>query len=407
MTNRTLLAIVMAGGEGKRLHPLTAERSKPAVPFGGRYRIVDFVLSNMINSGVYSIYLLVQYKSQSLIEHIRKAWSGAPISPSHFVTVVPPQMRAGTEWFQGTADAVFQSLNLIYIHRPSMVAVFGADHIYRMDVTQMVQFHEARSAGVTVAALPVPIGKGSAFGIVHADADGRIREFLEKPAQPPPMPGDTEHCYASMGNYLFETEVLVDALHRGHQQGCTDFGKDILPMLLADQRVFAYDFATNRVPGVKPYEEQHYWRDVGTIEAYYEAHQDMLGLEPRFDEFNIGWPIYSEKYLGPIAKIISGRIDNSVIGSGSLINNAIIRNSVVGHEVIVKEEAIIEDSIILDYSVVGAGSRINKAIVDRFNILDPNTSIGYDRAADQHRYHVSPEGIVVVPVGYRGLKLVY
>ena len=264
-----VLAMVLAGGQGSRLHPLTAERSKPAVPFGGRYRIADFVLSSLTNSGIQAIYILVQYKSQSLIEHVNKAWTRAPGVAGQFITIVPPQMREGPEWFQGTSDAIFQNINLIQRHKPDMIAVFGADHIYRMDVRQMIDFHRQHSADASVAALPVPLAEASGFGVIDADDQGRIRGFLEKPQNPPPMPGDPGRAYASMGNYLFDTEVLLTALREANENGEHDFGHHVLPRLIRTHRVFAYNFADNRVPGVADYEEQAYWRDVGTIDTFY------------------------------------------------------------------------------------------------------------------------------------------
>lgn len=403
----SILAMVMAGGEGSRLHPLTADRSKPAVPFGGRYRIVDFVLSNFINSEMYSIYLLVQYRSQSLIEHVRRAWVQSPMRTGHFVTVVPPQMRKGTGWFQGTADAVYQNLNLIYDSRPRLVAVFGADHIYRMDIRQMVQFHEERDADVTVAALPVPVEQASSFGIIVTDKEGRIADFQEKPAKPTPMPGDPTRAYVSMGNYLFSTEVLVNALEQGHDRGEHDFGKHVLPHLKDTNRVFAYDFSANVVPGVKPYEEPAYWRDVGTIETYYAAHADMLGLKPRFDPFNKEWPIYSSNYQGPVAKIVRGTVENSALASGTVVNGATVRNSTIRREVFLDEGVVVEDSIISDYVTIERNCHIRRAIIDRYNVIKAGTHIGFDLEEDRQRYHVSPAGLVVVRSGHRGLNLVY
>ncbi len=263
MKQPKILAFVMAGGEGARLSPLTAYNSKPSLPFGSRYRIVDFVLSNLLNSGIQSIYMLVQYKSQSLIEHVRKAWVVSPMRNEEFVTIVPPQMMRGGDWFQGTADAVYQNLNLIQLHNPDLVVVFGADHIYRMDIQQMVDFHLEREADATVAALPVPIAEASSFGIIDADHAGRVNDFREKPADPPPMPSDPTRAYASMGNYLFNAKILVQALQEANDRGEHDFGHNVLPKLKDTHRVFAYDFATNKVPGTKPYEEPAYWRDVG------------------------------------------------------------------------------------------------------------------------------------------------
>ncbi len=409
MGGRTkVLAIILAGGEGSRLYPLTKERSKPSVPFGGRYRIVDFVLSNFINSGVYSIYLLVQYKSQSLIEHARKGWNLSPILTGHFVTVVPPQMREGPEWFQGTADAVYQNLNLVRKHRPDVVAVFGADHIYRMDLQQMLRFHKKKGADVTVAALPVPLSQVQSFGIIATRPDGRIVDFQEKPERATAMPNDPGHAFASMGNYLFRREVLENALERAHELGEKDFGKHVIPRLIREREVLAYDFSRNRVPGTKPYEEHAYWRDVGTIESYWRAHQDLLGATPPFDLFNPHWPIRSSTYDGPTAKLIRGDIDNSTMGAGTIVFGSKIHNSVLRREVVVEEDVEIEDCIIMDYVVIKRGCRLRRTIIDRYNIIPADTRIGYDAEQDAERYYVDTEsGVVVVSKGRRNLVPVY
>ncbi|MCS6787232.1 MAG: glucose-1-phosphate adenylyltransferase [Thiobacillaceae bacterium] len=396
MRKLRILAMVMAGGEGSRLHPLTAERSKPSVPFGARYRIVDFVLSNLMNSGIHSIYLLVQYKSQSLIEHVRKAWVLPPILPEHFITVVPPQMRRGQSWFQGTADAVHQNLNLIRQHRPDLVAVFGADHIYRMDVRQMVQFHLDHAAAATVAALPVPIEQAHAFGVIEADARGRILAFQEKPVHPAHMPGDPTRAFASMGNYLFNAEVLEQALIEAHARGENDFGKHVLPRLVG-QGLYAYDFAQNRVPGVRDYEEPAYWRDVGTLDAYYEAHMDVLGLTPRFDVFNAQWPIFSSNYQGPVAKFQDARLDNSIVSAGCLIHGARVRDSVLRREVVLEPGVELDGCIVMDNVTIRAGARLKRVIVDRYNIIEAGSRIGYDLRADAERYKVTEKGVVVIP----------
>ncbi len=406
MKDPRILAMVMAGGEGRRLHPLTAERSKPAVPFGGRYRIIDFVLSSLVNSDIQSIYLLVQYKSQSLIEHVRRSWVLSPRLADQFVTVVPPQMRTGPEWFQGTADAVYQNINLFHRHRPDLVAVFGADHIYRMDVRQMVAFHLERNADVTVAALPVPVGQASSFGIISADADGRIRDFIEKPERPVPMPGDSTRAYGSMGNYLFSTKVLTATLEEAHRQDERDFGKHVIPRMCKTHRVFAYDFFSNQVPGVNPYEERGYWRDVGNIGAYYAAHRDLLGAEAKFETFNPQWPIYSSHYQGPVAKVIRGEIENSNLGAGTVVNGATVRNSIIRREVWLEDDVVVEDSIVMDYVRIGRGSRLRRAIVDRYNVLPAGTHLGYDPDQDRARFHLDSSGIVVVAQGRRG-ELIY
>lgn len=393
-----VLGIVLAGGEGTRLNPLTAERSKPAVPFGGRYRIVDFVLSNLVNSNIYSIYVLVQYKSQSLIEHIRDAWVLGPTIPSHFITVVPPQMIGGSDWFQGTADAVYQNLALIEANDPDLVAVFGADHVYRMDLRQMVDFHREHAADVTVAALPVPRAQASAFGVIDCDAAGRIRSFVEKPADPPAMPDDPARAYASMGNYLFRTGTLIDALIEAKDRRGTDFGRDVLPRLIAGARVFAYDFTRNACPGLHDYEEPAYWRDVGTIDAYFAATMDTLGNRPRFDLLNRSWPIRSSNYQGPPASIGRARIEASDIGAGVLIRDAHVRNSVIRSEVVLEEDVTIEDSIVLDSCIIGKGARIRRAIIDRHNAVAPGTRLGYDAQADSSYCTVTPSGIAVMPL---------
>jgi glucose-1-phosphate adenylyltransferase len=390
-----ILAMVLAGGEGSRLQPLTRDRSKPSVPFAGRYRIVDFVLSNLVNSGIHSIYLLVQYKSQSLIEHINKGWVLSHI-PGHFITVVPPQMREGPEWFSGTADAISQNINLIEHAQANLVAIFGADHVYRMDVRQMVDFHRQRGAAVSVAAIPIPLKEASAFGIIDADGEGRIRGFLEKPEHPPAMPGDPTRAYGSMGNYLFETEVLLRALHEAKQRGESDFGRHILPRLIKTHPIYAYDFAQNRVPGIRDYEEPGYWRDVGTIDAYFAASQDGLGAQPRFDLHNPHWLINSSNYQGPSVQIVGGVVENCIIGAGSIVKGGVVRNSVLRREVVIEEDAQVEDCILMDYAVIGRGAKLRRVILDRHNTIEPGTRIGYDAAADASRYHVTESGLVVI-----------
>ncbi|QIK38260.1 glucose-1-phosphate adenylyltransferase [Caldichromatium japonicum] len=400
MQNERIIAFVMAGGQGSRLQPLTQNRSKPSVPFGSRYRIVDFVLSNLVNSQIHTIYLLVQYKSQSLIEHVRKAWTISPLIQNQFVTVVPPQMMSGEHWFQGTADAVHQNLNLIEEHRPDLVAVFGADHIYRMDVRQMVEFHRANRADATIAALPVPVAEASSYGVIVADTDGYIRAFEEKPAKPTPMPGNPGMAFASMGNYIFDTEVLIQALRETKETGGTDFGQHVLPRLLQTHRLFAYDFATNRIPGIQPYEQQVYWRDVGTLDAYFDAHRDVLGAEPVFDVFNPEWPIYSSSYQGPVARILGGQIENTLLGAATLVYpGSVIKNSIIRREAVIEEGAVIEDCIIMDYVRIGRGARLRRVIVDRHNHIDAGDAIGFDCGRDAERFHISPGGLTVIPQG--------
>jgi glucose-1-phosphate adenylyltransferase len=394
--------MIMAGGKGERLHPLTRDRSKPAVPFAGRHRIVDFVLSNFLNSEVYAIYVLVQYKSQSLIEHLRSTWRTTGLITDYFVTVVPPQMRVGPGWYKGTADAVLQNLNLIDDFNPDYVAVFGADHIYRMDIDQMVAFHRDTGADVSVAARSVPLADASQFGVLAIDGSRRVTEFAEKPETPSPMPDDPERALVSMGNYLFSRRPLIEALLADARRSTDhDFGRSIIPEMVPTGRVYGYDFQDNEVPGIKPYEEPGYWRDVGTIDAYWDAHMDLLGESPRFDLDNRYWPIRTGQHPGPAARFIGSDVDNAQIGEASLIKRATIRNSILGRSVWVNEGAVIEDSIIMDHTTVGKGARLRRVIVDRFNIIPADTEIGLDAAADRRRFHVDASGLVVVPRGGR------
>ncbi len=397
--------MVMAGGRGKRLFPLTFERSKPAVPFGGRTCIVDFVLSNLVNSHIFSIYLLVQYQSQSLIDYVRENWGLSAVIQDHFVTVVPPQMRFGPDWFQGTADAVFQNLNLIRYHKPELVAVFGADHIYRMDIRQMIDFHIEKNADVTVAARPVPIKEGNAFGIIACDIDGRIRAFEEKPGHPTPMPTDPNRVYCSMGNYIFNTNTLIEALADAQRKKEHDFGNYVIPSIVGKNRIYAYDFETNDIPGIKQYEEKGYWRDVGTIKAFWEAHQDILGDKPLFELGNELWPIRPSRNTLPAAKIRRGEIVNSMIAEGTVINNAKIVNSVIRRGVVIEDDVEILDSIIMDHVLLKKGCRLNKTIVDRSNIIEEGVHIGKGSGKPYLRAYMDPSGIAVVASEQQALRI--
>lgn len=395
-----VLAIIMAGGRGERLMPLTAQRSKPAVPFGGKYRIVDFVLSNFLNSGVMAMYVLVQYRSQSLIEHLRHAWRIGGRIKQHFITVVPPQMKARGGWYEGTADAVYHNLNLIQDFAPDLVAVFGADHIYRMDISQMVQFHRTNRAEVTVAALPVPLHAATGFGIIEADRDGRVTGFEEKPTHPKPMPHDSGRAYSSMGNYLFNTDLLLKVLEQdASQPGSHDFGRDIIPSLIKKHHILAYNFSENVVPGVKPYEEQGYWRDVGTLDAYWQAHMDMVGATPLLELRNDEWPILTDTFDGPTASFARATIEDSLIGQGSLVNDAKIRRSVIGRDVQIEAGAEIEECVILDGGRIGSKARLRRVIADRYNIIPNATEIGLTADEDRTRYHTTESGLVILPRG--------
>jgi glucose-1-phosphate adenylyltransferase len=394
-----VLGLILAGGKGERLYPLTKERSKPAVPFGSKYRIADFVLSNFINSQIFSLYILVQYKSQSLIDHIRRGWRLGGVVDDHFIIAVPPQMRWGESWYRGTADAVYQNLNLIRDVDPTLVAIFGADHIYRMDLQQMIAAHLARRADVSVAALPVPIETASGFGIVSTDTDGRIIGWDEKPKEPRPMPGDPTRALSSMGNYIFTTDVLVDSLVEDARRSTDhDFGRTIIPELYPFARVFAYDFLENDIPGAIPSEERGYWRDVGTIEAYWKANMDLLGPEPALNLDNPRWPILASALTSPAARILDGSIQDVVVGEGTIIRGATVRRTILGQGVVLEPGAVIEDSIIMDNTTVGRRARIRRAIVDRFNVIDDGAVIG-DGAEPPESGLLDPSGITVIARG--------
>lgn len=398
MRRLRILGMILAGGRGDRLFPLTKARSKPAVPFAGKHRIVDFVLSNFINSGIYAVYVLVQYKSQSLIEHLRSAWRWriAGGLKDTFITVVPPQQRWGENWYQGTADAVYQNLNVIRDFRPDLVAIFGADHIYRMDINQMVAFHLENRAEVSVAALPVPLAEASSFGVIQVDALQRIIGFEEKPAQPKAMPDDPSRAYSSMGNYLFDTELLAQTLLEDSRRSTEhDFGRTIIPELFSQRRVYAYDFLKNEVPGVKPYEEHGYWRDVGTLRAYWDAHMDLLGPHPKFDLHNSDWRVFGEVYDGPPARVVEGAVQDVLIGEGCRLEGARVVRSVLGRGVRIDPGAEVEDSVVMDYAEIGAGAKLKRVLVDRFNVIPAGTVID-GNSADERRFFRDPSGLVVL-----------
>ncbi|MCM8831876.1 MAG: glucose-1-phosphate adenylyltransferase [Candidatus Omnitrophica bacterium] len=397
--NIEILAMVMAGGRGERLYPLTAERTKPSVPFGGKYRIIDFALSNFINSGIYSIYVLVQYKSQSLIEHIRTTWIREGILPKHFITVVPPQMRKAKEWYRGTADSVFQNINLIYDFQPKYIAIFGGDHIYRMNIKEMIDFHISKKAKLTVAVIPLASERARQFGIVDFDKDFKIKEFKEKPVYI-----TKKNIYASMGNYIFDANFLVDVLEEDAKcKSSHDFGKDIIPYLVKKkEKIYAYDFSENNIPSLKSYEDKYYWKDVGTISNYFEANMDLLGKTPKLDLDNKDWPIYASNLNCPPAYIKSSQVENSLICEGSRLVGCKVKNSILGRGIIVEENCTIEDSIVLDFCHIKKGSSIKRTIIDRFNYIKENTYIGYVPKKDKENYYVDSSGIVVIKRGPRG-----
>jgi glucose-1-phosphate adenylyltransferase len=395
-----VLGIVLAGGEGKRLWPLTADRAKPAVPFGGNYRLVDFVLSNMVNGGLHRICVLTQYKSHSLDRHISATWRLSSVL-GQYIATVPAQQRLGRRWYTGSADAIFQSQNLITDECPEYIAVFGADHVYRMDPAQMIAQHVDSGAGATVAGIRVPRSEASAFGCVDADASGRIIAFTEKPARPPAVPGDPEVTFASMGNYVFTTEVLLDALRADAEDGDSDhdMGGNIIPWLVAKGEAAVYDFADNVVPGATA-RDAGYWRDVGTIDTYYDAHRDLTSVHPVFNLYNQRWPIRTAAWPLAPAKFVEGGIaQDSVVGAGSIVSGAIVRRSVISPDVRIEGDAEVSDSVVLPGVRVGRGAIVRGAILDKQVRVPDGTVIGVDPEADRRRYAVSPGGIAVLGKG--------
>ncbi|MBI2070951.1 MAG: glucose-1-phosphate adenylyltransferase [Elusimicrobia bacterium] len=394
----SVLAIVMAGGKGERLYPLTKERSKPAVPFAGKYRIVDFALSNLMNSKITACYVLVQYRSQSLIEHLRVGWPTRGLTSREFLTVVPPQMMEGETWYRGTADAVAQNINLVKDFRCDLVAVFSADHVYRMDVRQMIAFHMEKAADVTIAGIPVTLEQAKRLGVMEVDGQGRAVGFEEKSSEPKAMPGQPDQALASMGNYLFNRDVLISILEEGQRrQGGHDFGKTIFPELIADRKVYVYDFKINRIPGAQAHEAPWYWRDVGALEDYWQAHMDILGRKPVLDLANPQWPILGSHFEGPASHFFSGSVEDTLMADGCQIDGARIVRSVLGRGVRVRAGAQIEESVIMDHVTIGKNVRLRKAIVDRFNVVPDGSEIGFDPKKDGERYFIGANGLVVLP----------
>jgi glucose-1-phosphate adenylyltransferase len=399
-----VLGIVLAGGEGKRLWPLTADRAKPAVPFGGNYRLIDFVLSNLVNAGLHRICVLTQYKSHSLDRHISTTWRLSSVL-GQYITTVPAQQRLGRRWYTGSADAIFQSLNLVYDERPDYIAVFGADHVYRMDPSQMLAQHVASGAGCTVAGIRVPRTEAKAFGVIDSDADGLITEFLEKPSDPPGTPDDPDVTFASMGNYIFTTEALLDALRADAEDDDSDhdMGGDIIPRMVRQGDAHVYDFADNVVPGATD-RDAGYWRDVGTLDAYYEAHTDLISVHPIFNLYNERWPIRTASAPLPPAKFVEGGIaQDSIVGAGSIISGAIVRRSVISPNVRIEAGAEVSDSVVLPGTRVGRGAVVRGAILDKNVAIPDGALVGVDLALDRARYTVSQGGVVVIGKGATAL----
>ena len=408
-----VLALVLAGGEGRRLWPLTADRAKPSVPIAGRYRLIDFVLSNFVNSGLLKIKVLTQYKSDSLNSHIARGWR-LPAFLDYYVEVVPAQQRTGRDWFKGSADAIYQSLNVITDEQPDHVCVFGGDHLYKMDVRQMLDLHLERAADATVAVIPVPVAQASAFGVLEVSEEGRVLSFEEKPAHPREMAGRPGFALASMGNYIFATGVLVDELSRdatGAEESAHDFGRNILPDMVARGRaVYAYDFALNEIAGSHP-NERAYWRDVGTIFAYWQANMDLTQVVPTFDLYNPRWPIRTWTRSLPPAKFVfadpgmggharMGIATDSLVSEGCIISGGRIDRCVLSPMVRVNSFAHVEESVLLDEVDVGRHARIRRAIIDKGVHIPSGVEIGFDPELDARRF-TSADGIVVVPKGYQ------
>jgi glucose-1-phosphate adenylyltransferase len=403
-SGRSVLGIVLAGGEGKRLMPLTADRAKPAVPFGGQYRLVDFVLTNLVNAGYLKICVLTQYKSHSLDRHVTFTWRMSTLL-GNYVAPVPAQQRLGPRWFTGSADAIYQSLNLVYDEDPDYIVVFGADHVYRMDPRQMVEQHIASGAGVTVAGIRVPREEATAFGVIETGRDGRrITRFLEKPADPPAVPDDPSVAYASMGNYVFTTSTLLEALRMDAEDPTSvhDMGGNIIPMLVAKGEAEVYDFADNEVPGSTD-RDRGYWRDVGTLDSYYDAHMDLVSLNPIFNLYNRRWPILtSPPQLPPAKFVLSGRATESIVSAGCIITGT-VHNSVLSAGTTVSEGATVSDSVVMHNVRIGSGAVVSRAILDKNVVVPDGVSIGVDLEHDRKHYRVTDSGIVVLGKGQRVL----
>jgi glucose-1-phosphate adenylyltransferase len=399
-----VLAFVLAGGKGTRLYPLTKERAKPAVPFGGRYRIIDFVLSNLINSGIFSIYVLTQFKSQSLLQHLREGWEVSGLLKNNFIIPVPAQMRSAQEdWYRGTADAIHQNINLIQQADPHVVVIFGADHIYRMNIRQMIEYHVEKRAGVTIAAIPVDKELASEFGVIETTDDGSIVGFHEKNPNAPTMPGDPTRVHASMGNYIFSTDLLLRELIADgkREESSHDFGKDILPSLIGRADMYAYDFQTNIIPG-DPIGSPQYWRDVGTLDAYYEASMDLRAVSPELNLYNRQWPLRTAGYFDAPAKFVfdeegrRGMAIDTIIAGSSIVSGGKVSGSVLGRGVRIHTGASVQDSVIFDNCDIGRRAKVKRAILDKNVKVPPGAEIGYNLDEDRKKYHVTDSGIVVV-----------
>ena len=397
------LGIVLAGGEGKRLMPLTADRAKPAVPFGGSYRLIDFVLSNLVNANMLKIAVLTQYKSHSLDRHITTTWRMSALL-GNYITPVPAQQRLGPRWYTGSADAILQNFNLIQDEDPEHVLVFGADHVYRMDPGQMFVQHVETGAGITIAAIRMPRSEAHEFGVIELAEDGiTIKAFHEKPSDPPAMPGHPDLCLVSMGNYIFKRDVMEEALIIDAEdiESRHDLGGNIIPFLTKNGEAKVYDFANNVVPG-ETERDKGYWRDVGSIDAYYDAHMDLVSVHPIFNLYNREWPLLTNPPSLPPAKFSeSGGAHDSIVGAGSIISGGILHGSVVSYDVTVGRGAIVEGSVLMPSVRIGDKSIVRNAILDKNVVVEPGAQIGVDIERDRQRFTISPGGIIVVGKGVR------
>jgi glucose-1-phosphate adenylyltransferase len=399
--NVKALAMVLAGGKGERLYPLTENRAKPAVPFGGMYRLIDFVLSNLINSRINQIYVLTQYKAQSLLRHLQQGWVGTYPMDGLFILPVPAQMRVGETWYLGTADSIYQNIYLIRQAKPDLVLVFGADHVYFMDVSQMINYHLEKGAEITIATVPYPITECSQLGVVVVDEQWRVTDFQEKVPYPAPIPAQPDKGLVSMGNYIFNADVLIDevAADTADTQSSHDFGRDILPKIYGTRSIYAYNFCRNEVPGLSG--PNDYWRDVGTIKSFYDANMDLKNPLPRLNLYNPEWPVRSVKHHDPPAKVVvdirgkAGFVENSLVVGGSIIAGGYVRDSIIGRNVYIASDAKVEDSVILGHTVIEEGARVRRAIIDHGNVIKRREEIGYDAERDRSRYHVAESGIIV------------
>ena len=400
------LVMILAGGEGKRLYPLTKDRAKPAVPFGGRYRIIDFVINNFVNSGFYKIKVLTQYKSDSLNKHITRGWRLSPFL-NQYIDLAPAQMRTGNDWYKGTADAIYQNIFHIQDENPDFVCIFGGDHIYKMDVSQMLNYHKERNADLSIAAIPIPVEEASEFGIMEVDDNWRLTNFVEKPkTKPKTIPGNPDMCLASMGNYIFNKDILLDALERDNkiEESSHDFGKNVIPMLLNEgKNIYVYNFHDNSFAGMTE-SERGYWRDVGSIDAYWQANMDLLEANPELDIYSQDWPLRTFNYNYPPAKFIwqegdrVGMATNSMVSEGCIVSGGMLSHCVISPEVRINSYSQVVDSILMENVNVGRYSKIRKAIIDKNVKIPPNTRIGYDYEEDIKRgFLVSPNGVTVVP----------